>query len=148
MRQRRTLARRLRRINLIVAASSAALIALTVILSGLVVDFNRLSDNGRVQAHVLADNAAAPLLFRDVKAGSDLLQTLTHAPDVLRASLYTKDGDLLASYQRADQEATPLAIPGLLTGQPDRVIGVRSVLFLRHVSFAAMKPGRLWWKSI
>ena len=142
MRQRRTLARRLRRINLIVAASSAALIALTVILSGLVVDFNRLSDNGRVQAHVLADNAAAPLLFRDVKAGSDLLQTLTHAPDVLRASLYTKDGDLLASYQRADQEATPLAIPGLLTGQPDRVIGVRSVLFLRHVSFRGDEAGQ------
>ena len=119
MMARVTLDARLRRINRIALATALSLVTLTVIISGFVLGLLALADNGRVQARVLAENAAAALVFSDVKSANELLQSLRSSPQVFAANLYARDGRLFASYAREN------SAPAVLTGAPAQAMTIR-----------------------
>lgn len=67
-----------------------------------------VSDAKRV-AETIASNSGAPLTFGDGKAAQEVLDTLRFTPEVDEAGLYTKDGKVLATFQRTK---------GVLTAMP------------------------------
>jgi uncharacterized membrane protein affecting hemolysin expression len=52
---------------------------------------------------MLAESAAAALMFQDETAAQELLQTLRNAPNVHVAALYTQQRHLFASYRSEAQ---------------------------------------------
>ena len=104
---------RLRRINRVALVAALSVVTVIIIISSFVLGLLGLVDTSRVQARVLAENAAAALMFADAKSASELLQSLRNAPDVLAANLYDNNGRLFATYEREKNAA--IAIPdGLL----------------------------------
>jgi signal transduction histidine kinase/DNA-binding response OmpR family regulator len=103
-----TLAARLRRLNGIALATAVGIVALFVVVSSFTMDLYQLINTQRMQARVLADNAAAALLFDDAKAAGELLRSLRHSSDIETAVLYRKGGERLSTYLR-EGEAAPLA---------------------------------------
>ncbi|EHQ52806.1 Hpt sensor hybrid histidine kinase [Ectothiorhodospira sp. PHS-1] len=103
-----TLAERLRRINGAALGISITIMVVITILGGLTVNLLSLVDANRVKTRVLAENAAASLLFGDEKAALDLLASLRHSPDAQAAVIYDRDGRPFARYQstpsRADEQ--------------------------------------------
>ncbi|UFS69980.1 ATP-binding protein [Geomonas sp. RF6] len=57
----------------------------------------------------IAANAAPTLAFDDAQTAQEVLNTLQNSPAIVVAALYTKDGQLLASYLR--QGESPAAVP-------------------------------------
>jgi len=102
-----TLAARLRRLNGIALATAVGIVALFVVVSSFTMDLYQLIDTQRSQARVLADNAAAALLFDDAKAADELLRSLRHSSDVESAVLYGRGGQRVSAYQREDEAAAP-----------------------------------------
>ncbi|MBK1672045.1 hypothetical protein CKO35_01775 [Ectothiorhodospira shaposhnikovii] len=103
------LANRLRRINCTTLGISVAIIVVISFLSGLTFSLLSLMDANRVMTRVLAENAAASLLFDDEKAAQDLLDSLRHSPDVQAAVIHDQENHPFARYQSA---RFPLAGPG------------------------------------
>lgn len=58
-----------------------------IIISSFALGLFALVDTGRVQAKVLAANAAASPMFQDAKAARELLQSLRNSPDIHVAGL-------------------------------------------------------------
>lgn len=77
------LGERLRRINRLALGIALALVAIVLSMTHFSLGLIALMDTGSVQARVLADNAAASLLFHDTKSAHDLLQSLRNSPDVI-----------------------------------------------------------------
>ena len=97
----------LRRINGIALAGAVGLVALMVALSSFSLGLWALSDTSRVQARVLAENAAAALAFGDAKAAAELLQSLRNAPEIQQAALYDAAHRPLAQYRRDADNGAP-----------------------------------------
>ncbi len=95
----------LRRINLSALGAALVIMALFVTFSSFMMGYWTLVDSSRVQARVVADNAAAPLLFEDVRSASELLQSLANSPEVEVAALYDRNGRLFARYERPGRQA-------------------------------------------
>ena len=89
---------RLRRVNRITLGLALLIVTLLIIASSFSISLFFLVDSSRVTAKVLAENASASLMFRDVSSVQELLQPLHHSPDVHGASLYLKDGQQFAHY--------------------------------------------------
>ena len=125
-----TLGQRLRRINRLALAVAVSIVALIVVISSFTLGLLGLVDSSRVQARVLAENAAASLMFQDAKSAHDLLQSLRLSPDVQQAGLYTRDGQLFAVYQRDLQAvpSAPLAAAQDLLVRPDHLVLTQPVL--------------------
>ena len=107
----------LRRINLSALGAALATMTLIVTFSSFMMGYWALVDSARVQASVLADSAAAALLFEDAPSANELLQSLGNSPEVEVAALYGREGELFASFQRAGHAPAPtldaaLAAPG------------------------------------
>lgn len=98
-----TLGDRLQRVNRITLVIALAIVAVIIIVSSFSISLFFLVDSSRVTAKVLAENASASLMFRDVSSAQELLQPLHHSPDVHGASLYLKDGQQFAQYVAADR---------------------------------------------
>jgi len=54
------------------------------------------------QAEMIADNCKASVIFDDPQDARDTLKSLRLEPSIIRACIYTKDGDSFAVYQRDD----------------------------------------------
>ncbi len=93
------------RINHLALAAAIATVALVVVVSSFSLGLMALLDASRVQARVLAENAAAPLMFQDAKAAQELLQSLRHSPDIHVAALYDKAGQRVAAFEREGYKA-------------------------------------------
>jgi signal transduction histidine kinase/HPt (histidine-containing phosphotransfer) domain-containing protein/ActR/RegA family two-component response regulator len=126
-------------INRIALLAALAVVTLIVLIISFVLGLFSLVDTSRVQARVLAENAAASLMFQDARSANELLQSLRNSPDVLVASLYTNDQRLFASYQREGYAlpATPASILGDLEIRPNHIMLSQPVLLQREV------PGQL-----
>jgi hypothetical protein len=112
-----TLGARLRRTNRITLSAAIAIVAGIVIASSFTLGLFSLANITRAQAKMLAESAAAPLMFQDETAARELLQTLRNAPNVYVAALYTQQGHLFASYRSETQLPVP---PTLFPGRPPR----------------------------
>ncbi|MCG5501149.1 ATP-binding protein [Ectothiorhodospira lacustris] len=143
-----SLAERLRRINGTALGISVAIMAVITILGGLTVSLLSLLDANRVKTRVLAENAAASLMFDDDKAARDLLSSLRHSPDARAAVIYDRNGRPFARYQptaavriddpgklREDTDygltavrlTQPIIMEGEALGSIQIVIGLRSL---------------------
>ena len=56
-------------------------------------------------AEIIGGNTTAPLAFKDTKAATETLATLTAQRQITAAALYGRDGRLFASYTRQDSRA-------------------------------------------
>ncbi len=95
---------RLRRINAMAVGLVIFIMALVMVVSSTSLRLWSLSDANRMQARLLAENAAASVAFQDAAAAEELLQSLRNAPEVLAAAVYTRSGRPLAAYQRDNTE--------------------------------------------
>ena len=102
MKPHTTLGQLLRRINRVALGAAVGIVAFAVVVSSFTLGLWAKVDATRVQAKVLADNAAAALAFGDTTAGRELLQSLRHSPDVQVAALYDKSGRIFADYLGGD----------------------------------------------
>jgi signal transduction histidine kinase/DNA-binding response OmpR family regulator/HPt (histidine-containing phosphotransfer) domain-containing protein len=96
---------RLRRINRLALGAALAVVAAIIIAGNFALGLLTMIDLGRVQARVLAENAAPALVFADSKSAQELLQSLRKSPDVRHAALYDAAGNLFASYGSGADDA-------------------------------------------
>ena len=62
-------------------------------------------------AHVIAENSAAAILFDDVDAAQNNLESVRGRPAMRRACLYLSDRSLFAGFGRSDEFACPPSVP-------------------------------------
>ena len=105
-----TIGARLRRTNRITLCAAIAIVAAIIIASSFALGLFSLANTTQVQAKMLAESAAAALMFQDETAAQELLQTLRYAPNVHVAALYTQQRHLFASYRSAAQVPVPAAL--------------------------------------
>jgi diguanylate cyclase (GGDEF)-like protein len=95
------------------AAAGIALIVAGGVLNGsmLLLARDNLLSETEAQARVIAGNAAAPLLFSDVKAASETLATLEGAPNVQQATLRDARGAVFSQFVRRGAAVLEPAAP-------------------------------------
>jgi signal transduction histidine kinase len=77
------------------------------------------------QAKIIAYNSAATILFFDPHSATETLASLSTEPDIIAAGIYTRDGNLFASFRARGATATAgSSLPQVLT---DQAIGHRFV---------------------
>ena len=99
-----------RKLLLLTLASSATALALASggFLTWDITQFRTdLVQDIDAQATIVADNSAAPLAFRDVRAATETLAVMRLRPRVSAACLYDAQGQAFASYLRTTQERCP-----------------------------------------
>jgi signal transduction histidine kinase/CheY-like chemotaxis protein len=99
-----------RKLLLLTLASSATALALASggFLAWDITQFRRdLMQDIDAQAAIVADNSAAPLAFRDVRAATETLAVMRLRPRVSAACLYDSQGQPFASYLRSSQDRCP-----------------------------------------
>jgi signal transduction histidine kinase/DNA-binding response OmpR family regulator len=134
-----TLGERLRGINRTALSVAVGVVALFVVISGYTVGLLALVDTSRVQARVLAENAAASLMFQDDKASRELLQSLRNSTDIRVAALYGNDGRLVAAYEGEGRVA-----PATRSGaDQDLHIGLTHLTLSEPVMFQRAVAGRM-----
>ena len=139
MRPRVTLDDCLRRINRVAVAAALSIVAVVIVISSFTLGLLRLVETSRVQARVLAENAAASLMFQDAKSAQELLHSLRNSPDVLAANLRTRDGRPFAAYQR--EALREPAAPG--QGGEDMALHWNHIVLSQPVLFQDEVPGSL-----
>ncbi len=112
--------------------------ALALLVAGVSVNVlvyvSSLSDLGRdatVQAHIVADNSAAALLFGDARAAQETLGYLSNSPQVLQARIEDTSGKVFAEYTSIEKRSTTgdgrrtsaVLVVGAPIVQSDRTIG-------------------------
>jgi len=100
-----TLGEQMRRTNLLALSVAVSLLASLLIIGNSVVSALALESNTLSTARVLADNAAASLMFDDPASASAVLDSLQQSPDVLRAALFDDRDKVVAEYRRNDHAA-------------------------------------------
>src|SRR5688572_33444876 len=72
----------------------------------------RLVRDTALLADVIGSNSTAALAFGDAQAAADTVRAVSANGDIVRAMIWSRDGTLLAQFQRPDNRSTaPHAIP-------------------------------------
>src|SRR5690606_13522628 len=95
---RMTLGEKLRRVSQRALGTAVLLLAVAITLGSLVISALALESNTRVMARVLADNAAASLMFLDNESARRVLATLERLPDARGAAIYDSTGTEFARH--------------------------------------------------
>ena len=127
-----TLGARLRRINRITLGVAIAIIMLVVIASSFALGLLGLADTSRLQAKMLAESAAAALVFHDSKAAHELMQPLRNLPHIAGATIFLPNRQVFAHYGR---EGRAPQTPKLTSVTEDRWIGSRHLEVTQPVVF-------------
>jgi two-component system sensor histidine kinase/response regulator len=136
-----TIGTRLRRTNRITLCAAIAIVAAVIIASSFTLGLISLANTAQIQARMLAESAAAPLMFQDESAAQELLQTLRNAPNVHVAALYTQQRHLLTSYQSEARAPVPPTLDA-----PSASISIRltHIDILQPVLFQGARRGSLY----
>jgi signal transduction histidine kinase/DNA-binding response OmpR family regulator/HPt (histidine-containing phosphotransfer) domain-containing protein len=129
---RATLGERLLRINRVTLGACITIMMVIIVASSFALDLRELLQNSRLQARVLAESAAAPMMFNDAKAAEQLLQPLRNLPQVHSATLYTVHKTVLASFRRDAHSAlngAPASMAPSQTVGPARLAVIEPILF-------------------
>lgn len=95
-----SLARALGRVN-VVGLGIALLISSVVLLTYQAASLREtLADNARLQAAMVAENMAAPLIFHDIEAADEVLAHLSNLPYVESVTAFDPNGKRLTRYVR------------------------------------------------
>ncbi len=131
---------RLWHINRITLGAAVAMITVIIIASSFTLGLYDLVDATRVQARMLAESAAAPLMFQDATAAQELLQSLRNAPDARIGALYTRDGHLFAAYR---SDGAPAAAAALISPSAHMSISTGHIDLTQPVLVHGQTPGTL-----
>ncbi len=134
-----TLGTALRRINRMALITAVGIVTVVVIISSFALGLMALIDTTRVQARVLAENAAAALAFDDAKAAGELLQSLRNSPAIRGAVLYRRGGQVFAAYQGNGMKP-PATLPA---DAGDLLIRPRLLMVRQAVAAPPVAEGRL-----
>ena len=104
---RSTLGQRLRHVNRITLGAAVAIIALVITVSSFGIALLTQLDTSRLQARMLAESAAATLMFQDKKAVAELLQPLRNMPQIVSATVYMSDGKVFSRYAHGTADMHP-----------------------------------------
>ncbi|HVL76349.1 MAG TPA: EAL domain-containing protein [Noviherbaspirillum sp.] len=113
-RTRLPLGRWMYRANLVSAGAALLVASVLLILFQFLALRDDLIEDARVQARIVGDNSAAPLLFDDARAAYETLAALNSAPSIVSAAVYATDGTLVAGYRRDGADVVP-ALRNVLT---------------------------------
>lgn len=130
---------RLQRINRRALLAALGLVSVIIIIASFALGLLNLVDNSRVQARMIAENAAAALMFQDAKSAQELLQSLRNSPQVMFASLASLDGRTLAGYQREGTTEAALPDPKPKTMS----ISLGRIVLIQPVVYQGQVPGQL-----
>ena len=103
---------RLRSINALSLGLALTLVTLILTVSSFVLNLHSLTGASIVKARVLAENAAASLLFSDEQVAQELLRSLKHSPDVQAAAIYDQFGKAFARYENDSRPLPASLTPG------------------------------------
>lgn len=92
--QKINLQSKLQKISLVTQAAAMLLVAVLVILSSFTLDFFSLLQSGQATARILAENAGAALMFRDIDTAQTLLHSLDNLREIQTAAIYTDENIL------------------------------------------------------
>ena len=104
-----------RKLTTVIMLTSSVVLFLTaaVFISYEVVTLRRnQARNAQTIAQIIAANSTAALSFDDEKNGTEILSKLRAERTILLASLYTKDGQMLAHFPNGEPEASFPSAPG------------------------------------
>ena len=104
---RSTLGQRLRHVNRITLGAAVAIIALVITVSSFGIALLTQLDTSHLQARMLAESAAATLMFQDKKAVAELLQPLRNMPQIVSATVYTSDGKVFSRFAHGTADMHP-----------------------------------------
>ena len=135
---RRTLGARLRRINRITLGAAVAIIAVVVTASSFTLGLWEVVSTSRLQAKMLAETAAAALMFQDVKAAQEMLQPLRNLQDVDAATVYTPARQVFVQYLR---EGHARHTPALTSVTEDQWVSLGHVEVTQPVVFERQTRG-------
>ena len=133
-----TLAVRLRHINRATLGVAIAIIVLVIVASSFMLGLLALANTSRLQAKMLAESAAAALVFQDNKAAQELMQPLRNLPQVDSATLYLPGGQSFAGYRR---EGHAVQAPALISAAEDQWIGLGHIEVTQPVVFERQTRG-------
>lgn len=95
-----------------------------------------------VQARIIGQNSAAPLMFEDVAAAKELLASLSQSPSIWTAALHGPDLRTFAVYERSP--GRPMARLATLLDQPDCVqFSRRAIELCQEIDFRGQRSGYL-----
>jgi diguanylate cyclase (GGDEF)-like protein len=135
----------------IIAAMAALVIAGMVLIAYQLLDMHRsLTEAARVQAAIVADSVAAPLMFGDREAAKDALWAFRYAPGLRAVGIYDKEGKLFAEFSYPDsrlpaRQAGAAAMPGGVVTVTETVRYRNTVLgqTVLHTSTAKLEAAML-----
>jgi signal transduction histidine kinase/CheY-like chemotaxis protein len=105
-------------LTMLMATSGAAVLLASV--ASFVYDSHSMrramSDDLASLADIAGANSVAAMTFGDVAASNEILAALSHKPGLVAAAVYTRDGQLFASFRRANaaEERIPAHVPAPL----------------------------------
>lgn len=106
------LAARLTRLAMVAAALALLIAGAALNATMFVLNRNALVEDTRTQAKLVAANVVAPLIFADLGAARETLDTLEQSPRVARAELYDRSGKVFARFVRRTKAQASLASSG------------------------------------
>ena len=104
----RLLGKRMALANIVTAAAALLVASLALILVQYHALHREMVEDLQVQARIVGDNSSAALMFRDARAGEEILAALGTSPSVLCAGIYDANRTRLAHF-RAHHGVTPAA---------------------------------------
>ncbi len=140
--QKINLQSKLQKISLVTQAAAMLLVAVLVILSSFTLDFFSLLQSGQATARILAENAGAALMFRDIDTAQTLLHSLDNLREIQTAAIYTDENILFAQYS-SDSQPLPEALPVV---QNDLLTSVHFITILQPIEFNNHSHGSLYLK--
>jgi signal transduction histidine kinase len=95
-------------------------------------------------ANAIGNNCTAALIFKDPTAAKEILLALDSDPRILEATLFQKDGSILAIYQRKDPRISK-TIPD--SQSPTAYFQKESLIIFRDISMDGDRIGRIYIRS-
>uniref|UniRef100_A0A831XDA3 histidine kinase n=1 Tax=Geobacter metallireducens TaxID=28232 RepID=A0A831XDA3_GEOME len=90
---------------------AALLVSGTILIVNEMVSFRRSLENSlTVQTQIIGSNCTAALTFSNATEAGEILGALKAAPNIVRAIIYTPDGEVFAGYARTGEHVTPLPL--------------------------------------
>ena len=101
-----------RKLTLIILLTTSVVFFLTAVAFftyDIVTLRQRMAEDLNVMARIIDSNTAAQMLFNEQDPATKVLGTLRAQPHIVSARLFTKDGQVFASYVRGDQDIPQIA---------------------------------------
>src|SRR5580658_7170905 len=139
-----SIARRLTWMNMLVSAAALVLACAAFIGYDLVTFRQTIVRNLSTQAQIIGSNSASAILFNDPQAAENTLSALKAAPNILSATIYTSDGQPLATYARERSDPNPPP-PAIAAGQIEvHVFGGPQIALVRSIVFQGRSIGTVY----